>query len=183
MTNRNLEQFIGRPSDPRDPVEGLRGRGRLAQAINDFEEVVRAGIELGRAQLPFITPADQRLEGISFEAARLLLESGAVSTIDEGVVIFHDRISRDKPALRAILRKSDRRAGRLKRVKTTLAQRATRLAVKSGMVIRGTDGKFKRLSPTGRALVQRAKKREAAARRKKTIAKQKRTAARLRGLF
>jgi len=152
-------------------------------ALNGFKELVLVGQELVRGQTPGLTKlTGGRLEGISFTAGQLLVDAGGASDLDEGIVIFHDAISRDKPSLRKILRKSDEKAGRLRRVKATKAQKATRLAVKAGMVKRNKLGQIMGLTPAAQRLVKRVQSREAAARRKVTIAKQKRVSSRLRGL-
>ena len=162
MTTRDLEQFIGDPADLRDPAEGVRARGRLGRVLNDFDDLVRATVELVRSQIPQAIPPERRLEGISVQAGRLLQEAGLVSSVDEGIVVFHDRITRDKPGLRAILRKSDRRAGRLTRVKRTLAQRTVTEAFKAGMVLRSRDGRIKGLTSAAIRLVRKAKAKQRA---------------------
>lgn len=172
MTSRDLSQFIGDPTNLRDPVEGLRGHGRIGRALNDYADLVQATIELVRAQIPQVLPPERRLEGISVQAGQLLQESGLVASVDEGIVVFHERISRDKPGLRAILRKSDRREGRLGRVKRSLAQRKVAQAFKAGEVIRGRDGRIKSLSRKGKQMVARAKREQVKKTRAKLLKRQ-----------
>jgi len=153
----------------------------IIDKLRDFATLVQAASELVRGNVPLATQFGGRLEGISFEAGRLLVETGVVNDLDEGIVIFHERITRDKPGLRKVLRDSDRRAGRLKRVRRSKAQRAMALAVKSGQVKRDKNGKFKGLTPAATRQLKRIKSREASARRKKDILRQQRFAAKLRG--
>ena len=167
--NGGVERFVG------DPVE----RRSLLMRFTDFADVA---IELIKAQLAFGLPQSVRLEPISTAAGRLLFEAGVVATLDEGVVVFHERISRDKPALRRELRASDRRAGRLKKVRTTRAQRAARQALKAGLVTRQKNGRIKAFTPQARALIKKAKRKEQAARDKKKRALQATALAKLKGI-
>lgn len=173
-----VQQFRDRPLDfiPPSPPEAI------LRALAGVEELVRAGTELVRAQLTRGLPQAARLEPISTAAAKLLVEGGVVGTFDEGVLLFHDRISRDKPALRKLLRKSDVRAGRIARVRATKAQIVTRLALKAGMVTRGKDGKIKAFTPAARAAIKKAKSKDQLARKKKIIARQLTAAKKLKGI-
>lgn len=161
------------------------GPSSTAQAANlaSFKELVLVGQELIRGQTPGLTAiTGGRLEGISFTAGQLLVDAGGASDLDEGIVIFHDAISRDKPSLRKILRKSDEKAGRIERVKATKAQRATRLAVQAGMVKRNKLGQITGLTLAAQQKIKRLQSSTKAATRKALIKKQQRFASRLRRL-
>ena len=166
---------------PREPEREFPTR--VARALRGFNDLSRAADELIRAQLRGkLFRKSEQLEGISFAAAELLLEGGVVRSIDEGVVLFHERITVDKPGLRAVLRASDVRSGRLQRLKQTKAQRAYRQALKAGMVNRGKDGRLKGLNKQGKASLARIKrdqkkKRDEARKRRETSAR-----GRLKGL-
>lgn len=143
--------------------------------LRDFATLVQAASELVRGNVPFATRFGGRLEGISFEAGRLLVETGVVSDLDEGIVVFHERITRDKPGLRRVLRKSDRLSGRLARVKSSRAQKATRMALKAGLVTRRKDGKIKSFNKVAKAAIRKAKRSDVL-RQQKALAKRQRTA-------
>jgi len=100
-------------------------------------ELVFAGLEIVQGQLGV-----GGLEPISTTAGKLLQERGVVGTVDQGIVLFHERMAKGRPHLGRILRLADRRAGRLPRarlnvraqlVKAGLAKRATR-ATKAGPI-------------------------------------------------
>ena len=74
--------------------------------LRAFDDLVGAGIELIQAQF-----GAAGLEPISRTAGRLLLEQGAVRSVDDGIVVFHERITRDKPSLRRLFRRIDTKAG------------------------------------------------------------------------
>lgn len=154
----------------------------IAQSLTGFDDVVKAGLELVRAQLTRGIPQSQRLEPLSTAAAKLLVEAGVVATFDEGVVVFHERISRDKPALRRVLRASDVRAGRLPRLRATRAQRVTRLALKAGLVNRGKDGRIKSFDKRAKAAIKKAKRAQQVARDKKKRDRQGTALAKLKGI-
>lgn len=156
--------------------------GLIRGALAGFTDLVGVAQELIRAQSGGRLPSALRLEGISHTAADLLVEAGAVDTRSEGIVLFHERISRDKPNLRKILRKSDRVSGHLKPIKRTKAQKAVTTAVKAGMVKRDKDGKLKGLTPAAHRKIRAIQRKAGSARRKATIERQKRFASRLRSL-
>jgi len=156
---------------------------KITEALSGFKELVLVGQELVRGQTPAVTSrTGGRLEGISFTAGQLLVDAGGADDLDQGIVIFHEAISKDKPSLRKLLRQSDERAGRLKRVRSTKAQKAVRLAVKAGMVLRDKSGKLTGLTPAAQRLVNRTRSREAAARNKARVLKQKNALSRLKGI-
>jgi len=163
---------------PSDEAFGrLLGRtpvGKIVGQLADFTTLVQAASELVRGNVPQVTKFGGRLEGISFEAGRLLVETGVVETLDDGIVMFHERITRDKPGLRRILRTSDRRAGRLARVKASKAQKATRTALKAGMVVR-RKGKIVRFTPAAKRAIRKAKRADTL-KQQKALAKRQRTA-------
>jgi len=119
----------------------------IIAALRDFRTLVQATDELLSAQLPqarFLTTRGRRgqdpLEGISMTAARLLLDAGAVPSIDAGIVQFHQAVGRDKPGLRKIFNKVDRRAGRLPPL------RGQAELVSKGLVRRSKKGPLQKLS-------------------------------------
>lgn len=148
-----MEQLIGRL------VAGQAGgplTGPGSVLLLQYGDLVRAGIEIARAQ--FLGPLGVRagkLDTISSEAARLLVEAGAAPDIDTATVIFHEAITKDKPGLRRILRRVDEKAGRIPKRKTSKAQRALREVVRAGEVKRGKDGRILRLTARGQAVVRR----------------------------
>ncbi|KKL82630.1 hypothetical protein LCGC14_1982830 [marine sediment metagenome] len=128
--------------------------GNGALGFNDF---VAAAVELIRGQ--FFTSVD--LEPISRSAARLLVETGVVGTEAQGQVLFHETITRDKPALRRILRDVDRRAGRVpKRKPLTAGQRAVIVSLRAGEVKR-KNGKIAAFTPRAMRAIRAAKQRDA----------------------
>jgi len=149
--------------------------GSIITKLRDFATLVQAASELVRGNVPQATRFGGRLEGISFEAGRLLVETGVVNDLDEGIVVFHERITRDKPGLRRILRTSDRRAGRLARVRSSRAQKATRMALKAGLVTRRKDGKIRSFNKTAKAAIRKAKRVDVL-RQQKSLAKRQKTA-------
>jgi len=133
-----------------------------------FGQLVFAAREIADAQIR--VPGGRRLESISQSAGVLLFEGGAVNSIDDGIVLFHERVGRDKPALRKLLRDLDVREGRIPRLKMSKRQRIVVEAVKAGAVSRAKDGRIKRLSPAVHRALRAAKKAEIkaeAAKRKK----------------
>ncbi len=177
-------RFFGRSAAGLGSPPGATGadiRLPLTQLV-DFATAVDSGRELLRAQIPATRGAlGPKLEGISTVGGRLAVESGRATTLDDGIVLFHEAITVDKPSLRRILRKVDEKAGRRKPFKVTEAQRLARLAMQAGLVVRGSDGRVKRFKPAARAKINRAKGRAASARRKATIKRQAAALKRLRG--
>jgi len=159
---------------------GLPSGRLLAPDIRDFATAVQAGSELARGQLG-VNPG-RKIETISSEGGRLAVEAGLAATLDDGIVLFHQRITEDKPGLRRLLRKFDEKNGRLTPVKSTPAQKATRLAIKAGMVRRSKTGQIMGLTPAAQRLVKRQQSRTKAATNAATIKRQKRFAAQLRRL-
>ena len=131
--------------------ERSRERQRVIDGIRLVEDLVNAGREIVAGQLGI-----GGLSNISTDAGRLLVEVGAAGTLDDGIVLFHERVGRDKPGLRRTLARLDRRAGRLPKVKRSPAQRAHTQAVKAGLVVRDrATGRLKGLSKKGKAMVAR----------------------------
>lgn len=176
-----LASALERVATQASPLGNVQLAKDAVDAFAGFKELALVAQELIRGQTPGLTKlTGGRLEGISFTAGQLLVDAGGAADLDEGIVIFHEAISRDKPSLRRILRKSDENAGRIKRVKSTRAQRATRLAVKAGMVKRNKAGQIMGLTPAAQRLVKRTQSRTRAAANKALIKRQKRFAAQLR---
>ena len=135
-----LEPFIEAPS-------------RKLFDLRAFDDYVGAGIEIINAQL-----GTGGLEPISRTAGRLLFEQGVVGSVDDGIVVFHERITRDKPSLRRFFRRVDTKAGRLARRKPlSPAQRAVVQALRAGEVKR-LDGKLAGLTPKAAREVNRLKR-------------------------
>lgn len=137
----------------------------------NFQELIIAGTELVRAQ--FLGPLDRRLIGlepISQQAGRLLFSTGGAPSVDAGIVMFHEAITTDKPALRRVLRRADERAGRRPRRRRSKAQRLVADALKAGAVVRTRTGQIKSIKPAFRRRIKAAQ-REAF---KATVAKRKR---------
>lgn len=158
----------------------LGGQRGGVNPAGDFATAIQAGSELARGQLG-INPG-RKIETISNEGGRLAVEAGLAATLDDGIVLFHRRITEDKPGLRRILRKFDEKNGRLRPIKVTKAQKAVRLALKAGMVRRDSQGKIRGLTPAAQRSVKRIQSRTKADTRKADIKRQKRFATQLRRL-
>lgn len=156
----------------------------LGEAGQGFATAVQAARELLRAQLP---PARAilggKLDTISAVGGQLAVDAGKAATLDDGIVLFHEEISRDKPALRRIFRTSDRRAGRRPPDKISRGQRIMRLAVASGDVKRNKAGKFTGLKPAATRALKRERSRLASARNAAKIRRQATARAKLKGFL
>lgn len=133
-------------------------QGLVVSALVQYRDLVQAGIEIARAQ--FLGPLGvraARLESISAGAAQLLVDSGGAPDIDTATVIFHEQITRDKPALRRLLREVDIKAGRIPRRRVSKAMRAVRTSVAAGLVNRSKNGQIKSFKPRARAAIRVAK--------------------------
>lgn len=156
--------------------------GEPARAAADLSTAVLAARELIRAQLPVARRlVGDKLEGISAVGGRLAVQAGLAATMDDGIVLFHEQITTDKPSLRRILRKNDERAGRRPRARRSAGQKIVALAVKGGLVKRNKNGTFKRLAPAATRLLKRERSRKAAARNKERIRKQSSAREKLKG--
>lgn len=145
--------------------------------LRAFDDIVNAGIEIVKAQL-----GTGGLEPISRTAGRLLVEQGVVGSVDQGIVVFHERISRDKPGLRRLFRRLDTKAGRIKKRKPlSPAQRAVHQAMRAGEV-RRVDGKITGLSPKAKTLLRQIKQKEQARRNVTRKKKQSTALAKLQGI-
>jgi len=145
-----------------------------------YNELVLAGVELVRAQ--FLGPLQKRLfdlTPISYQAGQLLYERQAAPSVDAGIVIFHEAITTDKPALRKILRRADESAGRRPRRKSSAAQKMVAMAVKAGGFTRTKTGQLKTMKPAFRRRLKVEQKRAA---RLKLAARKKREKSVLRRL-
>lgn len=141
-------------------------------------DILAAGAELFQGQFGL-----NGLESISTEAGRGLRDAGVVTTVDEGIVLFHEHIGRNKPSLRRVLFRLDRRAGRLPKAKRSPTQKAMAQAVKAGLVVRDKKtGKILRLSPRGRREVDRVKRKEDRKRRDRVIRQQATALKKLKGI-
>jgi len=142
----------------------------VGKALFQFGELAFAAREIADAQIA--VPRGRRLESISRSAGVLLFQAGVVPSVDDGIVLFHERVGRDKPALRKLLRDLDVREGRIRRPKMTAGQRIVVEAVKAGAVTRDKAGRIKKLGPAAlRALRENRKRevREEAAKRQKRL--------------
>ncbi len=130
----------------------------ITKSLAEFAGLVRAADELLSAQFPAARPLTSRgirgrepLKGISRSAGELLFQAGAVSSVDEGIAVFHKEVSRDKPALRRIFNKVDRRAGRLPPL------RGQAELVSKGLVNRSKKGPLLKLSRGDRRRIAASK--------------------------
>lgn len=130
----------------------------IRSQLSEFRGLVQAADELLSAQLPLARPLTTRgrrgqppLEGMSKTAGRLLLDAGAVDSLDEGILVFHREVARDKPGLRRIFNKSDRRAGRLPPL------RGQAELVSKGFVRRSKKGPLQKLSRGDKSRIANAK--------------------------
>lgn len=157
--------------------------GRSVQPVGrDFIQAVQATRELLRAQLPQSRQIlGGKLDTISNAGGQLAVDAGLAATLDDGIVLFHRKITEDKPSLRAIFNKSDRRAGRLQPPKVSTGQKILRLAVRGGLMKRTKEGKFVRLTPAATRLLKRERSRAAAKRNQATIKRQATARERLKG--
>lgn len=126
--------------------------GTINRALEGFSSLVLAGAEIISGQLGI-----GGLEPISTEAGRLLLDVGVVASLDDGILLFHERIGRNKPGLRSTLRKVDERAGRRKKPRRSPAQKAMDNALRAGEVKR-VKGKITGLTAKGKKAVRAAKR-------------------------
>jgi len=141
------------------PLEAIRRR---------FDETV----QFTREFLDRVRVKPTSVERASHEAADLLVRAGVVDSLDEGIVIFHERISRGRPGLRRILRRLDMREGRLTVARPSPAQQATREVLKAAMVTRGPDGRIKSFTRKGKVAIAKATKAQGIA--KLVLARRKR---------
>lgn len=87
----------------------------VSDVFRTVATLVQAGTELIRAEAGGLLPTAIGLESISRTAGEAYRDAGVVGSVDEGIVLFHQQVTADKPGLRRILRKIDERAGRRKR--------------------------------------------------------------------
>jgi len=149
---------------------------RINDALFAVSSLVVAGAEIVSGQLGL-----GGLEPISTEAGRLLLEAGVVGSLDDGILLFHERIGRTKPSLRAVLRKVDERAGRRTKPKRSPAQKAMDTALKAGEV-RRANGKIVGLTARGKKAVRAAKRADVLKKQTKRTKSQITARAKLSGL-
>lgn len=124
----------------------LPGRsGRIAR-FEEQQALVQAAIEIAQSQLGVAG-----LEPISRTTGQLLVDQGVVGSVDEGIVLFHDAIGKQRPGLRKVLRKVDERAGRIKPRRLN----AQAELVKKRLVPRSKNGKIAKLTPRTRRILSR----------------------------
>jgi len=101
----------------------VTNRGPVVEAQLIIQDLALAATELVRSQ--FLPKADigVGLESISRRAGTTYFEAGIVDSVDDGILLFHAQITRDKPGLRRTLRRIDRLQGRLPRKPRTRLQR------------------------------------------------------------
>jgi len=151
-----MVSFTGNRGPARERVIGrIEAVREGLAAFNDF---VVAGAEILAGQIG----GQREIRGdkaISRQAGELLVELGVANSVDEGILIFHERIGRANPSLRRTLARLDRAMGRVPKVKRSTAQRAYTEAVKGGLVVRDRETRrIKRLTPQGKALLNKAKR-------------------------
>jgi len=134
------------------------GATAIIDAIRAFRQLATTAEELVSAQAPALRFTTRRgirgqepLKGISKTAGELLFEAGAVNSVDEGIALFHKEVARDKPALRRIFNKVDRKAGRL----PPLSGQAQLVA--KGLVRRTSKGPLLKLSSRDRKRIKAAR--------------------------
>jgi len=164
----------------------MQERTSVRERLAAFNDLVVAGAEILAGQLSSSKPSKRfplRDVSISRVAGELLFDAGVVTSVDQGILVFHERIGRDKPALRRTLARIDRGMGRLPKTKRTTAQRAYTEAVKAGLVVRDRKTRrIVRLSPQGKRAVDKAKRAGILAAQKRRRAKQKTARAKLQGI-
>jgi len=158
----------------------------VREGIAAFNDLVAAGVEIVFGQISSSKPTarfPERDVSISRVAGELLVDIGAANSVDQGILIFHERIGRDKPALRRTLARIDRRMGRLPKTTRTAGQRAYSAAVAGGLVVRDRKtGRIKALTPEGRRLVRNAGRKATVARDARQKARQGTALAKLKGI-
>jgi len=170
-------------------IESFRDRAiGIREGLAAFNDFVVAGAEIIGGQIGSqkrVTTgrfAGSRDVSISREAGELLFDLGVVGSVDQGIVVFHERVGRDKPALRRALARLDRRAGRLPPSKRTPAQRAYTQAIKGGLVVRDRQtGRLKGLNQRGKAALTKVRRQAQIKREKKRKASQGTAIKKLRG--
>lgn len=126
-----------------------------ADALDRIRLIVGAAVDLLRSQT--IVRKVAPLRGLSKDAGQILLDAGAVDTLDEGILVFHEEIAKTKPSVGKLLRDSDRRTGRLARIQRSRGQRAVTEAIRAGEFKR-VNGRLSGLTPKGKRLVAEARK-------------------------
>ncbi len=158
----------------------------VREKISAFNDLVVAGAEIIAGQIisrPGTKRFPERDVSISRVAGELLFDAGVVTSVDQGILVFHERIGRDKPALRRTLARIDRRMGRLPKTKRTTGQRAYTEAIRAGLVVRDRKTKrIVRLNPQGRRAVNKAKRGAILVQQKRRRQAQKTARAKLQGI-
>jgi len=96
---------------------------QVKDAFLTVGDLALAAQELIRAEAGGLGPKALGLESISRTAGRQYFDCGVVPSIDQGIVLFHQQVTRDKPGLRRVLRRIDEQAGRVRRVRRSQLQR------------------------------------------------------------
>jgi len=151
------------------------GESIVTQALS-FSDLVLAGVELVAGQLGIAG-----VESISTQAGRLLFEQGVVASTDDGIVLYHESISKGKPSLARLFRSLDRRAGRLPKVTQRGAQRAVTLAMRAGEVKR-QNGKIVGFTNKAKAAINAARRAKTLREQEIRDRKQKTALAKLQGI-
>lgn len=155
-----------------------RTAATIVDAMRGLADLDDAALEIAKSQLPVSS-----LDSISTEAGRLLLEAGAVSTLDEGIVVFHQRLARKRPALGRILRRADVREGRIRRRRRSPRQRAYSGIVRAGLVTRESKtGRIKGVGVRGRKILKKARIKAEKASKAKILKKQRTALKKLKGI-
>lgn len=158
----------------------------VREKLAAFNDLVVAGVEIISGQIFTSKPTKRfptRDVSISRVAGELLLDAGVVNSVDQGILVFHERIGRDKPALRRTLARIDRAMGRLPKVKRTAPQRAFTQALKGGLVVRDrATGRIKGLNKQGKALLKKVRTDDRKKRLKKIQLTQRTAIKKLKGI-
>lgn len=153
-------------------IAGARTFVSLVQVVRE-----RTSARGRRARREF----EARLVPIANAAALLAVAEGRAIDIADGIVLFHEEISRGRPSLRQRLRRLDEIEGRLAKKSRTKAQTIVTMGVKAGRFKRRQDGAFIGPDAVLKGFLNRAKTRAASERRKREIERQKKFDAKLRG--
>lgn len=128
-------------------MEQSLARRSLLQNLEELQSLFRMVVEVPGAILDVTQKQRVENQSISRDAGQLLLEAGAVDSLDEGIVRFHQRIGIGRPSLRKLLKELDVRRGRGRFYRPrSEAQKVMDRALKAGEV-RRVKGRVKGYAP------------------------------------